>query len=52
MAQWEFVEWLMFWILETSHFEFEWDKGNQSKKNMASRSKKLKPCFDLGQLFL
>lgn len=31
MAQWEFVEWLMFWILETSHFEFEWDKGNQSK---------------------
>lgn len=31
MAQWEFVEWLMFWILETSNFEFEWDKGNQSK---------------------
>ena len=31
MAQWEFVEWLMFWILETSYFEFEWDKGNQSK---------------------
>lgn len=31
MAQWEFVEWLLFWILETSHFEFEWDKGNRSK---------------------
>lgn len=31
MAQWEFVEWLLFWILETSHFEFEWDKGNESK---------------------
>lgn len=31
MAQWEFVEWLMFWILETSHYEFEWDKGNQTK---------------------
>ncbi len=31
MAQWEFVEWLLFWILETSHFEFDWDKGNQSK---------------------
>lgn len=31
MAQWEFVEWLMFWILETSHFEFEWDRGNQTK---------------------
>jgi uncharacterized DUF497 family protein len=31
MAQWEFVEWLLFWILETSHFEFEWDKGNSTK---------------------
>lgn len=31
MAQWEFVEWLLFWILETSHFEFEWDAGNRSK---------------------
>lgn len=31
MAQWEFVEWLLFWILETSHFEFEWDVGNKSK---------------------
>lgn len=31
MAQWEFVEWLLFWILETSHFEFEWDAGNLSK---------------------
>jgi len=25
MAQREFVEWLLFWILETSHFEFERD---------------------------
>jgi uncharacterized DUF497 family protein len=31
VAQWEFVEWLLFWILETSHFEFEWDKGNRTK---------------------
>jgi uncharacterized DUF497 family protein len=31
MAKWEFVEWLLFWILETSHYEFEWDRGNQSK---------------------
>jgi uncharacterized DUF497 family protein len=31
MATWEFVDWLMFWILETSHFEFEWDEGNQTK---------------------
>ncbi len=31
MAQWEFVEWLLFWILETSHFVFEWDEGNSTK---------------------
>lgn len=31
MAQWEFVDWLLIWILETSHFEFEWDKGNLMK---------------------
>ena len=31
MAQWEFVEWMLFWILETSHFEFEWDGGNSTK---------------------
>ena len=31
MAKWEFVEWLLFWILETSHFEFEWDEGNRTK---------------------
>ena len=31
MAQWEFVEWLLFWILETSSFEFEWDRGNSTK---------------------
>ncbi len=31
MAKWHFVEWLLYWILETSYFEFEWDKGNQTK---------------------
>ena len=31
MAQWNFVEWLFFWILETSHYEFEWDAGNTTK---------------------
>ncbi len=31
MATWEFVEWLLFWILETSSFEFEWDAGNRTK---------------------
>jgi uncharacterized protein len=31
MAKWEFVEWLLYWILETSHFEFEWDRANSAK---------------------
>ena len=31
MARWEFVDWLLFWILETSHFEFQWDAGNRTK---------------------
>lgn len=31
MAQWEFVEWLLIWILETTSFEFEWDDGNKTK---------------------
>ena len=31
MAQWQFVDWLLYWILETSHFEFEWDAGNCTK---------------------
>lgn len=31
MAQWKFVEWLLIWLLETTHFEFEWDQGNQTK---------------------
>ena len=31
MAKWEFVDWLLFWILETTHFEFEWDAGNLTK---------------------
>jgi uncharacterized DUF497 family protein len=31
MAQWEFVDWLLYWLLETSYFEFEWDHGNSSK---------------------
>ncbi|MBI4040511.1 MAG: BrnT family toxin [Deltaproteobacteria bacterium] len=31
MAQWRFVEWLLFWLLETQTFEFEWDEGNRTK---------------------
>lgn len=31
MAQWKFVDWLLYWILETTTFDFEWDSGNQTK---------------------
>lgn len=31
MAEWQFADWLLFWILETSFFEFEWDRGNITK---------------------
>lgn len=31
MAQWEFVDWLLFWLLEATEFEFDWDSGNSSK---------------------
>lgn len=31
MAQWLFIEWLLIWLLETSIFELDWDRGNSTK---------------------
>lgn len=31
MAQFEFVEWLVLWLLSRKDIEFEWDHGNQNK---------------------
>ena len=31
MAKFRFIEWLLVWIQETTHYEFEWDGGNQTK---------------------
>lgn len=31
MAQFEFVEWLVKWILQQEDFVFEWDQGNSAK---------------------
>ncbi len=31
MAQFEFVAWLVKWILEQESFEFDWDHGNSTK---------------------
>jgi hypothetical protein len=33
MARFEFVAWLVKWILEQESFDFDWDQGN-SAKNM------------------
>lgn len=31
MATFEFVEWLLVWLFETRDYNFQWDKGNQTK---------------------
>lgn len=31
MAQFEFVEWLVLWLLKPRELEFDWDDGNQTK---------------------
>lgn len=31
MAKFEFAEWLLLWLQETSFFEFDWDNGNRMK---------------------
>ena len=31
MGQFEFVAWLVRWLLQQETFEFEWDKGNSAK---------------------
>lgn len=33
MAKFRFVEWLLWWLRETVHFEFEWDEGNRTKSS-------------------
>ncbi len=31
MAKFEYIEWLLVWLLETKTFRFEWDAGNSTK---------------------
>jgi uncharacterized DUF497 family protein len=31
MAKFQFVEWLLLWLLEVLDFSFEWDDGNSTK---------------------
>lgn len=50
MAQWEFVDWLLYWLLETSHFEFEWDEGNRYKNAIkhSITTEEIESIFRLG----
>lgn len=51
MAKFKFVEWLLLWLQETSHFEFDWDEGNRTKS--ASKhsvlTEETEEVFTLGQ---
>ena len=51
MAKFRFVEWLLFWLHETSHFEFEWDEGNSTKSTSkhAVTTAETEEVFFLGQ---
>ncbi len=31
MAQFQFLEWLLLWLIEIEQFTFQWDKGNLTK---------------------
>ena len=47
MAKWEFVDWLLYWILETSSFEFDWDEGNRTK----NKTKHGLEVFEIEEVF-
>jgi uncharacterized DUF497 family protein len=51
MARFEYVEWLLFWLLEAKSFRFEWDSGNRAKseaKHGVSQPE-VEEAFQLGQ---
>lgn len=52
MAKFEFLEWLLLWLLETSSFAFDWDSGNTSKnetKHQVTISE-IEEVFRLGKI--
>ena len=51
MAKFKFVEWLLLWLQENSHFEFDWDEGNRrrSAAKHAARTDEAEEIFTLGQ---
>ena len=51
MTKFQFVEWLILWLQETSSFLFEWDAGNTTKSSAkhAVTTKETEEVFALGQ---
>ena len=51
MAKFKLVEWLLLWLQENSHFEFDWDDGNRTKSvsKHAVRTEEAEEVFTLGQ---
>ena len=51
MAKFKFVEWLLLWLQENSHVEFDWDEGNRTKSatKHAVRTEETEEVFTLGQ---
>ena len=51
MAKFEYIEWLLLWLLETKTFKFEWDRGNSSKSILKHGvlQNEVEEVFTLGQ---
>jgi len=51
MAKFKFVEWLLLWLQENSHFEFDWDEGNRTKSatKHSVRTEEAEEVLTLGQ---
>lgn len=50
MAKFEFIEWLLLWLLELGEPEFQWDEGNRTKSAMKHgvAIKEVEEVFRLG----
>ena len=51
MAKFKFVEWLLLWLQENSHFEFDWDAGNRTKSatKHSVKTEEAEEVFTIGQ---
>ena len=47
MAKFEFVQWLLSWLLENRDYSFEWDSGNKNK----SKTKHGLETYEIEEIF-